>query len=550
MSVLFWPTKDYGKLLVRADNRGKGYALAKAGDSLLINLNVELARTAVQGLETNAASYAAGADKIVPLSAKLAKLPQDAKAAAAIADDVLAEALRLRDELELARAKAAVAAARNNELSIKLENAKNGDYSVTAKQVSRDFLFGVYEGSPYNAKAWDAADKGGFDFATILPAWNWTQSPKAKSGDIDSIFGISALEKLGYRIKAHGVVWMQGNGILPSFALKLPHDELTTQAIAHQEALLDSLGDKFAIIEAMNEPANTNVPGLPGEDMKDLMASAAANIAEREKPSLVNSPHEFGYGSQYWLYNLDGTPVNGYSATFSSYLKEVQQSGQLKDIGIVGIQWYPGVHFNEEWGNTQGPCLTPAHLLDTLRRYVRFGKNIHITELSFPSTYGSDWYSGYWRAKWTPEIQADYAETIYTLAYAEPAIHSITWWDICDAKPSVITGGLLDRNYKPKPAFERITGLINQWQQMPEEQKLADGAATSLCRAANTSSPLRVRVASSTPKRCTCSKALRPASRWTPRVEAPAQRPFSHPHLGARWLAHHHPPPDEAPASR
>lgn len=471
VNILFWPTKGYGKLLLRADNAGKGYTLAKAGDALLLNLNVELARTAVHDLESHAAEYA-DASGIAPLASKLQKLPQDAKAAAAIADEVLAEALRLRDELELARAEAALAASRNNHLTVTIDNAKKGDYALTAKQLSRDFLFGVYEGSPYNAKAWEAARKGGFDYATILPAWNWTRSPKAKSGDIDRVFGISQLEKLGYRIKGHGIVWMQGNGILPDFALKLPHDELVSQALEHQQALLDTFKDKFTIVEAMNEPANTNVPGVPAEGMRKLLSSAAENIAKAEKPSLVNSPHEFAFGSQYWLYNLDGTTATT-ASTFSAFLKDAP----LDDIGIIGIQCYPGVHFNAEWGNTQGPCQTPSHLMDTLRRYARFGKNIHITELSFPSSYGSDWYSGYWKEKWTPEIQAEYAQAIYTLAYAEPAIHSITWWDISDAKPSVITGGLIDKGGKPKAAFEKVSSLIEEWQPGSGEEKLTNGAA-------------------------------------------------------------------------
>lgn len=477
VAVMFWPTKDYGKLLLRADNRGKGYTLPAPGDALLLNLNVELARTAVHGLEVNAASYPEGAEAIRALSGRLEALPKEGKAAAAEADAILAEALRLRDGLELARARAAIPAVRNNGLHISLANANQGKYGVSAKQKSRHFLFGVYEGSPYNAKAWEAARKGGFDFATVLPAWNWTQHPRAKSADIDRVFGLGALEKLGYRIKAHGVVWMQGHGILPDHALKLSPQELSVEAIEHQKAFLETFGGRFAIVEAMNEPANTNVPNLPGEDMKQLLAAAAGNVVELEKPALVNSPHEFSYGGKYWLYRLDGTPVDHYPVTFSAFLKEVQQHGQLDGVSIVGLQCYPGFHLNEDWGNVQGPAYTPAHLLDTLRRYKRFGKTIHITELSFPSSYGRDWFSGYWREEWTPETQADYAEAVYTLAYAEPMVQSVTWWDISDAKPSVITGGLLERSGKPKPVFERITGLIAQWQPAEVEATLEGGQA-------------------------------------------------------------------------
>jgi len=83
--------------------------------------------------------------------------------------------------------------------------------TVQAKQRAHDFLFGVFEGSPYNAPAFTAAREAGFELATVLLGWNWTD---AKSGQVDKTgiertFGISALGKLGYTVKAHGVVWLQ-----------------------------------------------------------------------------------------------------------------------------------------------------------------------------------------------------------------------------------------------------------------------------------------------------------------------------------------------------
>ena len=466
VSVLFWPTAGYGKLMLRADNAGGGYQGAAAGDTRLLHLNLELARTAVAQLTDRKAQYApAATEPIEKLEAALTQAAaiEDHAECAAAADTVLADALRLRDALELERARAAIPEVRRGSIEVRLENAGDVDYSectIEVTQRNHDFLFGVFEGSPYNARAFELAREAGFEYATVLPGWNWTQNPKLNKSAIDRTFGIPALEKLGYRIKAHGVVWMQGYGILPDDAKAMKHDALCKAVLDHQRSLLEVFAEDIDIWEAMNEPANTNVVDLPREDMVALLTTAARSIAEAGKPSLVNSPHEFSYGAKYLIHETDNTPQDGYPMTYSAFLRT---TGAAKAVDIVGLQFYPGFHLNDDFGGQQGPAFTPAHLLDTIDRYTRFDKALHITELSMPSSYEDGWYSGYWREPWNEATQADYAEAVYTLAFAHPQVQSVGWWDVMDTKPSVVTGGLVHKDGTPKPVFERLRDLIAQW---------------------------------------------------------------------------------------
>lgn len=486
-NVLFWPVRGYGKLMLRADNAGQGYMLATAGDSRLLLLNLELARTAVADLERRAGRYAPEAQaQIQALRERLDSAARiaDHKEAAAQADGVLAEALRLRDQLELDAARAAIPEVRMGNLRVEVLDATGAPVAgceVSLRQNWSAFLFGVYEGSPYNAAAFKMAREAGFEYATVLPAWNWTQSPKAKKSGIDQTFGISALRKLGYRIKAHGVLWMQEYGILPDHARKMPHAELVEAALSHQRALIETFPDSFSIWEAMNEPANTNVVGLPREDMINLLASAAANVAAAGKPALVNSPHEFSYGAKYLFHGPVNQPVDDYPMTYSAFLSLARERGALENIDIVGLQFYPGFHLNADFGGQQGPAFTPARLLDTIERYIQFGKSLHITELSLPSAYGSDWTAGYWREPWTEATQADYVEAVYTLAFAHPQVRSITWWDITDLKPAVLSGGLVHADGAPKASFERLRSLIAAWR--TNETGTTDAAGRASFRA-------------------------------------------------------------------
>lgn len=469
VNVMFWPVQGYGKLLLKADNAGAGYGGPQAGHAQVLLLNLELARTAVADLERRRGLFGMeGQGGIDALRQKLgeARAAAGSKEAAAIADAVLADALRLRDRLEVEQARKRIEHVRKGRLDIQITGPEGTDftkYTVEARQLTHDFQFGIYEGSPYNAPAYEAAREAGFELATVLLGWNWTDNPKLKQQQINDVFGITPLNALGYRVKAHGVVWMQGYNILPEAAFKMDHLDLTKSVLEHQQSLLEVFGPDIALWEAINEPANTNVVNLPREEMIALMADAAGNIRSSGKATLVNSPHEFSYGGKYLVYNPDGTLKDGYPQTFSEFLRLAGSEGALEKVDVIGLQFYPGFHLNEDFGELEGPAYTPSYVLDTLERYSVFAKSIHITELSVPSSYGKDWISGYWREPWTEATQADYAEEVYTLAFSHPFVQCIGWWDVMDTKPSVITGGLMNSNGTPKAAFDRIAGLIEEW---------------------------------------------------------------------------------------
>lgn len=479
LSVLFWPTTGYGKLLLRADNAGKGYQSPRAGDAQVLLLNLELARTAVAGLVRRQEMLAEGHAEIAAVQAALAdaEKQKDRAACAKAADQVLSDALALRDRLELAHARASIAAAREGTLTIALNGIGKEDVEKTTvriEPVSYDFLFGVYEGTDAGPKVIAQVQPLGFNYATVLPAWGWSENPKLQKQTLDLRFGISQFRKLGMTVKAHGVVWLQSYGILPEKAYAMDPDALQTALLAHEAAMLEAFPEDFGIWEVMNEPATTNVLNLPETTMREILTKSAEQIRGVNRPGLVNSPHEFSYGAKYLIYTTANQPRDDYPQTYSAFLTSLAEKGQLDAVDIIGLQCYPGFHLNEDqFGGQQGPAYTPSHLLDTLDHYVRFGKPLHITEFTLPNTYGAEWHSGYWKAPWTPELQADYAEAVYTLAYAHPQVHSITWWDVAAANPAVIGGSLLDAKGKPKPVLDRLAGLLKTW--MPTEPREGTG---------------------------------------------------------------------------
>lgn len=149
---------------------------------------------------------------------------------------------------------------------------------------------------------------------------------------------------------------------------------------------------------------------------------------------------------------------------------------QKVDFEVIGLQYYfPGMDLFE--------------IARQLDRYAALGKPLHLTEVAAPSDFGADDWAhanapdavtslGSWHRSWDPDLQAEWLEGIYTLAYAHPAVHAVTWWDFADYNVHFFPhGGLLDRDGEPKPAYERLKALLDRWGVGVNRDDWAPGAA-------------------------------------------------------------------------
>ncbi len=487
VNVLFWQVPGYGKLLLKADNGGAGFQLGAPGQSIVLDLNVELASTAVADLVRRQSSFASSAStSIANLVSALAavKANTNAVARAAAADSVLSQALKLRDDLELQAAQTNISSVRKGNLTVVVK--KSGKAQSAAKvaitQRAHSFKFGSYIGGQFNSSVYQSARDAGFEMATMLFGWSWMeQSPNVllDPAIIDSYYGITAAKNMGFDVKAHGVVWMQGYGILPQRTYTMAAADVQAQALQYQQSLINAFKTKISSWEAMNEAPATNALNMSRDQMNNLLASAASNIkALAGLISLVNSPHENSFGAKYAFYTLDNLPYDNFSMTYSDCLKQFNTAKGLSKVDSIGIQYYPGYKLNASFNYQEGPAMTPSWFVDMTARYNQFSKPIHITEFSVPSYRASDWNNGYWREPWTETTQADYAERIFTQVFSTANVQSITWWDMSDANCSVLNGGLMDASGRKKAAYTRIQSLIKSWTTMAQGTTNTSGTTT------------------------------------------------------------------------
>jgi len=72
-----------------------------------------------------------------------------------------------------------------------------------------------------------------------------------------------------------------------------------------------------------------------------------------------------------------------------------------------------------------------------------------------------------WHRPWDQELQADWLEGLYTLAYSKPWIEAVNWYDFVDPFSFIKNGGLLESPQgEKKAAFERLMKLQDRWKSL------------------------------------------------------------------------------------
>lgn len=156
--------------------------------------------------------------------------------------------------------------------------------------------------------------------------------------------------------------------------------------------------------------------------------------------------------------NPDGTfLINDFntSPNYEKLLEECLDAGV--EISAIGIQSHQHQGY---WGEEK--------LRDVLKRFGRFGLPIHFTENTLISgeimpAYIedlNDWQVDEWPTTEEGEIrQAKEWEEMYRILFADPNIKAITGWDFADGAWLNAPSGLVTKDNRCKPAYEKLKSL-------------------------------------------------------------------------------------------
>lgn len=493
-----WTVPDYGRVMLPMDNGGVGFTATEVGGTLL-NANYELARTQVRRLEE---ALAASQDYTIPPSVTgRLEAAQDALEAAtqaseeatraAHADRAISAALWGLETLVLARAEADIPRYRQGDLTVKVLDADGNpvpDATLDYQQETHDFLFGIFD-TYYGVgrDGYELMREAGLNAATVGVYWTESEPHDGAVGyhHLDNIVGIPHLDAMGFTLSAHPLVWFIDLAV-PDYLAAMTTAQAEAEVVEHATALVSHYHEEIDNWNTINEAHGRFAAADYDRAQITVFTELAGQVVRQHDPDapiIINSGFDWYAQNRLGRYFESGQ-ADDFTLSIMDYLRQLEADGV--DYDIIGQQMYNGgyVGILEAWGVGDPVGVTTwdmgalSYFIDQLHT---FGKPIHITEMAVPSTWDDDWEqygAGWWHRPWDANTQAEYVRAFYTLAFSKPAVAAITWWDIDDRESFIWTGGLLDADDQPKPAYYALRDLIASWTSAGQVSTNAQGQVT------------------------------------------------------------------------
>ena len=142
------------------------------------------------------------------------------------------------------------------------------------------------------------------------------------------------------------------------------------------------------------------------------------------------------------------------------------------DMICQGSMSFDGISVRMSFGRGGGgmQCRDFLEISSMLDKLGAYGKPLHLTGVQVPSlpdprdNSEAMGCSGFWRENWSVDIQAQWLENFYKIAFSKPFVDTVTWQDLADRKDGImLSGGLTTADMAAKPAFDKMAYLKQQW---------------------------------------------------------------------------------------
>ena len=458
-----WNVEGFGYLFLTADNGGEFYRLPPAGKTEELNLPWEIARSRVFRNRARLASHAASGwlpsaelRSLVGLSEELledaGRAGTDGGRRAGLAQRSLLQALRAGEMLEL-------------------ENARHG---IALRGFRPEFYAGCDARGFYEMHPELFLERFSelFNFATIT----YVQQTNREVEDFEPEEGrhqyamrdlvLERLRAKGITVEGRLLLWFH-HWVTPSWLKNKSYPDLLKYVEKTTREVLTHYGDRMYAWEIVNEIHDwANECALtPGQavELTRLACDVARDAAPRVQ-RMVNNCCPFAEYVQ--LKRWSGQEALYPQRTPLQFTRDLVDAGV--DFTIAGQQLY-------------FPYRDLQDTLILLERYERFGKRVQISEMGASSgptdrsvmlkSLGMPGEPFAWHRPWDEELQADWMEAMYTLAYSKPYVEGAHWFDFVDPFYFVDNGGLLrSAEGETKAAYDRFLKLRRQWQSMETKQ--------------------------------------------------------------------------------
>lgn len=389
-----------------------------------------------------------------------------------------AEKAKVEQEL-LAKARQHIEQHRKGDASVVITDARGKplrNVKVEVNQVSQDFLFGNLSEEifrpglkPEEAEKFQEMFTGLFNFTELTVKWAPYEPEQGKPQWQKLQEKLDWCKQNGITPKGHTLGWTHSAGT-PRWLYKLPAQTATELYKARIQNLVGGFKNQVKMWDVVNEPVTT-IPweralqdSLSGETVIDdgFRYNVTGIPLEETIPWIENSyrwAHQVDPQGDFILNEFYVIAKPSVREKFYQLLVELQK----RNVPVTGI----GIQAHEP----REMWFAPLEVVKTFDTFQTFGLPLHITEF-IPQSSGKKITGGWREGEWTEEAQAEFAEQFYTLAFGHPAMVSIHWWGLSDRYIWLKDGGLLDKDFNPKPVYTRLKKLIKEdW--MTKEVRLA-----------------------------------------------------------------------------
>lgn len=364
----------------------------------------------------------------------------------------------------LERAAANVERFRKGDATIRLvgpDGSAIASVKVAVEQRAHDFPFGnLVRPRHYRDEAYLSRFEELFNFAELLE-FNWGQYEPDEGRPL-------LRERLDFidewcrphgvdRFYGHMLVWSSQYGEYPKTALPLwlfKYDPAAQRRLLEKRIRREvtDYRDVPILWDVVNEATHCRVWGDWGSP------SYTAAPLDEVVPYVLDALR--------WAHEADPEArllINDYRVivpgTYRDRYRELLERLRAADAPLSAI----GIQAHEPGKGTY--WYTPEELWETCELFgEELGFPIYMTEFFYLSDPDEP-IGGHRRdGNWSPEAQADAIEEFYRVCFGHPRVEGIVYFALSDRDVIIPTIGLLDEQYRPKPAWERLRRLIRaEW---------------------------------------------------------------------------------------
>jgi len=473
-----WDAQGFGRVILRADNGGKGFKLTKQGETVTVNLNYELARTEYRLLKESYDKYLAdnytfpkGTLLRIQSAGRLietALSATDEVQKAHLSDLCLNQTLWVGEDLEIERALQDIEKYRKGDVILRVvdENDKpieGADVSLT--QVTHDFLFGTELNKFFKETA--------MNYALQPLSWVYTEPSLGHFcwETLPTRTYLESFRETGFRLGGEHLInleptpetWTTG-------LLGLSFEELKDKVYEHVYTLVSEYADYIDYWTVVTNPHyQSNYMGFTREQVIELYKTAIRVVRTIDPTAkvLVFVDHICGWAVGPLPYD------DKYSVDPYTYLSRLDEYGIDHDGIALGLVYGSVDEFPKGfWMDISQIQLAktdivtfPFRDLGSISRlldwYGTLNEPIHITYFHAPANFTSN--LGYWhRRSWDEKLQSEWVEKFYTIAFSKLMMTDITYMTALDADYVTTGRGIVSAKYIPRESFYTLEKLITE----------------------------------------------------------------------------------------